>query len=61
LSSPFVNVLWGATNLVTGYVLIFAVGDFREGLTVDMLVVGLGALVMAIFMARHFGKVRGGL
>jgi hypothetical protein len=27
-SSPMVNVLWGAFNLVIGYLLVFHVGDF---------------------------------
>jgi hypothetical protein len=56
-SSPLVNVVWGMVNFLIGYVLIFGVGDFVGGLTFDSLVVGLGALVAAVGLAWHFGRV----
>lgn len=58
-SSPMVNVLWGFFNFAVGYGLIHGIGDFRAGLTLDAALTGLGLLVMGIFCASHFGKVRG--
>jgi hypothetical protein len=58
-SSPLVNVLWGTTNLVAGWVLLFGVGEVTIGLTRDCLMVLLGALGTAVGLAIHFGNVRG--
>lgn len=58
-SSPLVNVIWGMVNFVIGYVLLYAVRDFVLGLSLDVLMVGLGAFVTAVGLARHFGRVRG--
>lgn len=58
-SSPLVNVLWGVTNLIVGWVLLFGVGEFAIGLTRDCLMVLLGALVTGVLLAVHFGRVRG--
>ena len=60
LSSSTVNVLWGFLNLVAGYVLVCRVGDFDLRSTVDVAVLGLGALLLALVMARHFGRFHGG-
>ncbi|PNG24212.1 hypothetical protein [Methylocella silvestris] len=60
LSSSTVNVLWGACNIVVGYVLICRVGDFRLGNTGDVLACGAGALLIALFSARRFGRLHGG-
>lgn len=57
-SSPLVNVIWGMVNFVIGYILIFGIGDFSGGLTIDMLLVALGALAATIGLALHFGRVR---
>ncbi len=57
-SSPLINVLWGMANLVIGYVLLFGVGTFAAGLSLDALVVGGGVLLRAVGLARHFGQVR---
>ena len=59
-SSPLVNVIWGLVNFIIGYALISGFGDFAFGFTLDALMVGLGALVAALWLARHFGRVRGG-
>ena len=56
-SSPLVNVVWGMINFLIGYVLIFGLGDFVGALTSDSLTVGLGALVAALGLAWHFGRV----
>jgi len=59
-SSALVNVIWGLANFIVGYVLIFAVGDFQFGLTVDVLLVALGATFAAVISAWFFGRVRTG-
>jgi len=59
-SSPLVNVLWGLVNLIIGYVLIFEVGSFAFGATLASLMVGLGAIITAVALAWHFGRVRRG-
>ena len=56
LSSPTVNVLWGFSNAVIGYVLTCRVGDFEWKATGDVLAFGVGALLIALFCARHFGQ-----
>ena len=57
-SSPLVNAVWGLVNLIIGYVLIFGVGDFRLGITLSAMMVGLGAIVTALGLALYFGRVR---
>ncbi len=60
LSSSTVNVLWGFFNIVIGYVLVFRVGDFELRETVDIIALGAGAFLIALFSARHFGRFNGG-
>lgn len=60
LSSSTVNVLWGFLNIVAGYVLVCRVGDFGWRITGDVLACGAGALLIALFNARHFGRFHGG-
>lgn len=60
LSSSTVNVLWGFFNIAAGYALVFRVGDFDAHDTVDVAVTGAGALLLALFCARHFGRFHGG-
>jgi hypothetical protein len=60
LSSSRVNVLWGFLNLAIGYALICRVGDFDLHSTAQVGVAGVGALVMGLFMAHHFGRFHGG-
>jgi hypothetical protein len=59
-SPAWVNVLWGLFNLLIGYLLICRVGTFELRRTRDLLVVGIGALLMAVMLARAFGRVYGG-
>jgi hypothetical protein len=61
LSSSTVNVLWGLFNLVLGYLLVCRVGNFQLRQTRHVVVLGLGALAMAIVLARALGKFHGGL
>src|SRR5580704_5834967 len=60
LSSSIVNVLWGAFNIVVGYLLVCQVGDFELRSPLHALVAGLGALLMAVSAARSFGRFHGG-
>ena len=59
-SSPVVNVIWGMVNFAIGHILISGVGDFNFGMTRDVLMVGLGALIAGIALAWHFGRIHGG-
>jgi hypothetical protein len=59
-SPAWVNVLWGLFNLLIGYLLICRVGTFELRRTRDLLVVGIGALLMAVMLARAFSRVYGG-
>ena len=61
LSSSLVNVLWGMFNLAVAYVLMVRVGRFDLRQTKHVVVLGLGILVMALQLARVFGKSHGGL
>jgi hypothetical protein len=60
LSSSTVNVCWGFLNLVLAYLLLVRVGDFDLKSTPDVVAAGLGALLLAVLMARHFGRFHGG-
>jgi hypothetical protein len=60
LSSSTVNVVWGFFNAVAGYVLVLRVGHFDVRSTRDVVVVGAGALLIGLQLARHFGRFHGG-
>lgn len=60
LSSSTVNVLWAFFNLALGYVLVCRVGDFDVRGTAHMAALGAGAVLIAVFSARHFGQFNGG-
>jgi len=60
LSSSTVNVLWGWFNVAVGYVLLFQVGPLDFYHPGPIAVAGLGALIMAVMLARHFGQFHGG-
>lgn len=55
-SSPLVNVLWGASNLALGYLLITA-GGFELGASADALAAFGGGLLTALLLGWHFGRV----
>jgi hypothetical protein len=59
LSSPVVNVLWGAFNFAIAYFLIFRVGPFDIRNTTHILVVAAGGLGMGIQLASWFGRAQG--
>ena len=60
LSSATVNVLWGFCNAVVAYLLVAHVGVFHPRATSHILAFSLGALLISIFSARHFGQFNGG-
>ena len=60
LSSATVNVVWGVVNLVIAYALVYRVGDFDLKRTADAAALGLGILVLGLFLARRFGALHGG-
>jgi hypothetical protein len=60
LSSSQVNVLWGFFNLVVAYLLLCRVGNFDPRSNADVAVAGLGGLLIAMMLARHFGRFHGG-
>lgn len=60
LSSAIVNVSWGSLNFVIAYLLLCRVGKFDLRQTRPVLVAGVGALLMALMLASHFGRFYGG-
>jgi hypothetical protein len=60
LSSATVNVVWGFFNAVVGYLLVAYVGAFHPRAITHILAFSLGALLISIFSARHFGQFHGG-
>src|SRR6201996_1676783 len=60
LSSSTVNVLWGFFNAVVGYLLVVRVGDFDLRSIRDVLALAVGALLISLHLARHFGQFHGG-
>jgi hypothetical protein len=60
LSSPAVNVFWGAFNAVVGYLLVFRVGYFAVHDIQSVLIVGAGALLMGVMLSQAFGQVFSG-
>lgn len=59
-SSSTVNVLWGFFNLLVGYGLTTHIGSFQLAHLPHAGALFAGALVMSLFLARHFGKIHGG-
>ncbi|MGB6429994.1 MAG: hypothetical protein WBF06_05380 [Candidatus Acidiferrales bacterium] len=55
-SSALVNVLWGALNLGIGYFLVWRVGTFELRSTRDVVIAGLGGLLMGVMLANTFSK-----
>ncbi len=60
LSSSTTNVLWGFANFVFAYLLVLRVGDFDPRSVACVAPFAVGALLMSLFSARHFGRFHGG-
>ena len=56
LSSPGVNVLWGACNVVVGY-LLARFARLRTAGPWPRVIAAAGGLVTALLLANHFGQV----
>lgn len=56
-SSSLVNFLWGALNLALGLYL-FTGHPFAIGGNAECLAAAAGALLLGVYLALHFGKVR---
>lgn len=56
-SSPVVNVQWGAANLLGGLLLLHFFWPTNEA---GWSFFGVGAVFLALQLAKHFGKVRAG-
>ena len=57
-SSSLINVLWGSTNFVVGYVLLNYAGVFVVGHNVATYVFFSGVLLASILLAVVFGRIR---
>lgn len=60
LSAAWVNVLWGAANIVIAYLLLARVGTFELRRWRQFLTVGAGGLAQALMLSRTFGRFYGG-
>ena len=58
-SSPEVNVFWGFFNLAVGGALLYAFLPQLPPPGLLCVTALLGGLLMALYLARHFAKVRG--
>src|SRR5450830_1240706 len=56
-SSPLVNFLWGAFNLLVGLVLL-SKQPVILGLNSEFIALVLGAMTIGTYLSVHFGKVR---
>jgi hypothetical protein len=60
LSSSTVNVAWGFMNLVFAYLLLDLLGGFDINFFPHVIAASIGALLVSLFGARHFGRFHGG-
>jgi hypothetical protein len=60
LSSSTVNVLWGFANFIFAYPLLLRVGRFDPRSIACIAPFAIGALLMSLLAARHFGELHGG-
>jgi hypothetical protein len=57
-SSPLSNALWGFANFAVGFVLLWFFGPRGSAAGIGWIVVGLGVLVAAVWLATIFGRLR---
>ncbi|WP_422924697.1 hypothetical protein [Singulisphaera sp. PoT] len=60
LSSSTVNTLWGMFNLIVAYGLTLKVGRFDLRRTAHAAALVVGALLIGLMLAKHFGELHGG-
>jgi hypothetical protein len=56
-SSPVVNVLWGFGSLAMGFAILWLFAPKGSDVVLEWSAVGLGVLVAAVLLAKHFGRV----
>ena len=61
LSSSTVNTAWGLLNLLIAYLLLVRVGRFEIRRWAHVGVFAAGLVLMALMLARAFGRFHGGL
>jgi hypothetical protein len=59
-STSVTNVVWGFLNLIAAYFLLVHVGDFDLRNYAHAGALGLGMFLIALYVARHFGRFNGG-
>jgi hypothetical protein len=57
-TSPLSNALWGFGNLAAGFILLSFFAPQGSETEAGWMLVGLGALLAAVWLSVHFGKVR---
>jgi hypothetical protein len=60
LSTSTVNVVWGFFCFTVGFLLLGRVGSFDWKATDPVIAAGLGAFLISLMSARHFGRLYGG-
>ena len=60
LSSSTVNVVWGFANFVLAWLLLARVGSFDPRSLACIVPSAIGALLISLMSARHFGQFHGG-
>ncbi len=59
-SSSTTNVVWGFFNLFIAYLLLVHIGGFALDDVEDAAAASVGAFLLAVMMAWHFGRFNGG-
>ncbi|HUB52954.1 MAG TPA: hypothetical protein VL986_12430 [Terracidiphilus sp.] len=60
VSPSSINVLWGFINLFVAWLLLIRVGNFNVHNWTHVSMALVGALIMSMNLARHFGQFHGG-
>jgi len=55
-SSSVTNVLWGFGNLAVGFAVLWSFSPKGSDVVLEWIAVGLGLLVAAVILARHFAQ-----
>ena len=58
VSSPLLDVVWGFANFLIGYALVFGVGKFQLGFSLDALMLILGSIVMSVVLALILTRLK---
>ena len=53
-------MFFGLFNVLIGYLLVYRVGSFNLRSTPDVVVLGTGALLMSVMLARTFAPLSAG-